>query len=78
MLAIVTIYPDDDVEEWFAHLDSLPSTWFNGYDDGMKITHERLYDIKAFPTLYLLDKDKNVIMKDTSIESVESFFSING
>lgn len=78
MLAIITIYPDDDVEGWFAHLDDLPSTWINGYDDGMKITRERLYDIKAFPTLYLLDKDKNVIMKDTSIEAVESFFSING
>ncbi len=30
----------------------------------------QLYDIKALPTLYLLDSDKSVILKDTSIEKV--------
>ncbi|HBK95202.1 MAG TPA: DUF5106 domain-containing protein, partial [Porphyromonadaceae bacterium] len=39
------------------------------------ITKQKLYDIKAIPTLYLLDKDKKVILKDTSIEAIESFFA---
>jgi hypothetical protein len=42
----------------------------------MAITRERLYDIKAIPTIYLLDSDKKVLLKDSSIEAVESFFSI--
>ena len=36
----------------------------------------RLYDIKAIPTIYLLDSDKKVILKDCSLEAVESFFSV--
>ncbi len=78
MLTILTIYPDNDLEEWLAHLDKMPTAWIHGYDKGMKITHEKLYDIKAIPTLYLLDSDKKVILKDTSIESLEAFFSLRG
>jgi len=77
MLTILTIYPDEDIEEWIAHLPLMPDRWVHGYDQKMEITHKKLYDIKAIPTLYLLDKDKNVILKDTSIEAVESFFSVN-
>lgn len=77
MLTILTVYPDNDLEEWLDHLDELPAAWVHGYDKGARITQEKLYDIKAFPTLYLLDREKSVILKDTSIEALESFFSIN-
>lgn len=76
MLTILTIYPDDDLASWHSHLSEMPANWVHGYDRGMEITQERLYDIKAFPTIYLLDKDKKVIQKDTSIEALEAFFSI--
>ncbi len=76
MLTILTIYPDSDLEGWKAHLPQMPQQWLHGYDPGMAITHNRLYDIKAIPTIYLLDSDKRVLLKDTSIEEVESFFSV--
>jgi hypothetical protein len=41
----------------------------------MTITQKKLYDIRAIPTLYLFDKEKNVILKDTSIEAIENFFT---
>jgi hypothetical protein len=56
----------------------MPQQWLHGYDPGMAITRRRLYDVKAIPTIYLLDSDKTVILKDTSIEAVESFFSVMG
>jgi AhpC/TSA family. len=77
MLTILTLYPDGDLSEWTAHLPEMPARWVHGYDKGREITKKRLYDIKAIPTLYLLDKDKKVILKDTSIEAMESFFSVN-
>jgi len=77
MLTILTIYTDNDLEEWMAHLPLMPVKWVHAYDKELEITNKRLYDIKAFPTLYLLDRDKNVILKDSSIEAVESFFSIS-
>ena len=77
MLTILTIYPDNNLDEWREHLPQMPPKWTHGYDDGMVITQKRLYDIKAIPTLYLLDKDKKVILKDTLIEAIESFFSVS-
>lgn len=75
MLTILTIYPDRNLDEWRARLSEMPARWTHGYDDGMVITQKNLYDIKAFPTLYLMDKDKKVILKDTSVENIEAFFS---
>ncbi len=76
MLTILALSPDSDLEEWSAHLPEMPARWVYAYDKSGEITTKRLYDIKAFPTLYLLDKDKRVILKDTSIEAIESFFAI--
>ena len=75
MLTILTLYPDEDINLWLAHLENMPQSWVHGYDKGMEITHKKLYDIKAIPTLYLFDKEKNVILKDTSIEAIENFFT---
>ncbi len=75
MLTVLTIYPDANVNEWKSYLSKLPNRWINAYDKNMVITKQRLYDIKAIPTFYLLDKDKKVILKDTSAEAVEAFFS---
>lgn len=75
MLSIVTIYLDSDLDLWRSHLKELPASWINAYDDGMEITQKQLYDIQATPTIYLLDKTKKVILKDTSVGLVENFFS---
>ena len=42
-----------------------PKEWYNGYDPDYVIRTDVLYNVRAIPSLYLLDKDKNVIMKDT-------------
>ncbi len=75
MLTILTLYPDKDIDLWLSHMAQMPQNWVHSYDKGMEITHKKLYDIKAIPTLYLLDKNKIVILKDTSIEAIESFFT---
>lgn len=75
MLTFLTVYPDADIDEWKSHLSQLPANWLHAYDKGMAITKQKLYDVKAIPTLYLLDKDKKVLLKDTSIEAIEAFFS---
>lgn len=39
-----------------------------------KDTHlDSLYDLRATPTLYLLDKDKTVLLKDAPIEQIETY-----
>lgn len=44
--------------------------WVNPDTD----THlETIYDLRASPTLYLLDKEKRVLFKDAPIEQIESY-----
>lgn len=77
MITTLTVYPFDDVEEWTDHLPQMPEKWINGYDKDMVITNQKLYDIKATPTIYLLDSNKKVILKDTSLDTIESFFELS-
>lgn len=75
MLTILTVYPDGNLDEWKANIQNLPGEWINSYDADMAITQKKLYDIKAYPTIYLLDKNKNVILKDVPAETVDAFFA---
>ncbi|NDV59601.1 DUF5106 domain-containing protein [Bacteroides sp. 519] len=74
-LTILSIYPDEEVDEWKAHLPELSSSWINGYDKEQELMIKNSYDLKAIPTLYLLDKNKNVLLKDAVIEAVEKYLN---
>ena len=54
-------------KETSAHI---PSTWLCGYDDRFTILNDELYALPGFPTLYILDEDKRVVRKETSLEAV--------
>lgn len=76
-IKILTIYPDADLEAWREYLRQMPHQWINAYDKGMIITEKRLYNLNAIPSLYLLDKDKRVIIKDgVSVEQIENAIAL--
>ena len=52
-----------------------PARWIDGYDEGKRLTREQVYDLKAMPTLYLLDSGKRVILKDASAEKIEAWLA---
>ena len=74
-LKIITVYPEDDLEAWKKHASEIPDTWIYSRDAEQKINMESLYRLNQFPTLYLLDKDKKVLLKDTTFEKLEDFFN---
>ena len=63
-LAVLNIYIDEDLNAWREYMPIYPEEWFNGYDQDYVIRTDVLYNVRAIPSLYLLDKDKKVIMKD--------------
>ena len=69
-LKVVDIYIDEDIELWKSKISSYPSTWINGYDPNYDIRGDRLYNVRAVPSVYLLDADKRVIFKDCPIERI--------
>lgn len=63
-LQVVVLYPDEDLEAWCEAINDYPAGWINGYDAGLSIEANDLYDLKAIPSLYLFDSQKNVLAKD--------------
>ena len=73
VVEVLAMYPDEDLVAWRDHIGDIPPSWINGYDSGMKITEARSYNLQAIPSLYLLDSEKRVIIKDgTSVAHIES------
>lgn len=71
-LKVLAIYPDQDLDEWLRYRTEMPSTWINGYDRECVMRTRGTYNLSAIPSLYLLDKDKNVLIKDgTDVAMVE-------
>ena len=63
---VFAVYIDDKPELWRSA--NYPTAWVNGY--APKIDSEELYNIRALPCLYLLDKDKKVISRDASVKEI--------
>ena len=63
-LKILAVYPDEDLTAWKNYRKNIPPQWINGYDASLKLRNGELYDLKAIPTLYLLDRNKTVLIKD--------------
>ena len=73
VLKVLTLYPDEDIAHWRKYIGNIPSEWIRAYDKGGVLTKERLYNLSAIPALYLLDRDKRVLIKDgTSVADIES------
>ena len=69
-LAVVNVYIDSDLDDWKAYAVNYPTAWFSGYDPDYAIRTDLLYAVRAIPSLYLLDADKNVLLKDVPPEKL--------
>ena len=69
-LKVVDIYIDEDIELWKARKAAYPASWINGYDPTFSIRTDLIYNVRAVPSLYLLDENKTVLLKDATPEKV--------
>lgn len=75
-LKIIALYTDSDLTIWKSYQSQIPSVWINGYDGTKEFDiKNKLYAIRAIPSLYLLDKDKRVLLKDGTVEQVINGFN---
>lgn len=72
-LVFLSVFPDPELEVWRRMLPEQPKEWICTYDDGQVITKERLYDLRAIPTFYLLDREKRVLLKDAPFRIIEAY-----
>ncbi len=64
VLKVVNIYIDEDIQAWRSYMPIYPTEWYNGFDPDFVLRSNEMYNIRAIPSLYLLDKEKNVLLKD--------------
>ena len=69
-LQVVDVYIDQEIDDWKAHIPEYPKTWINGNDHNYAIRTDLIYNIRGIPSIYLLDADKTVLMKDAPQEQV--------
>lgn len=74
-LTILALYPDEELGEWRKHLKDFPTEWINAYDKKLALQTENRYDLRAIPTLYLLDRNKTVLLKDAPGQTVEEWLA---
>ena len=72
-LAVVNVYIDQDLEAWRDYAPTYPAEWLTGYDADYAIRTDLLYAVRAIPSLYLLDADKTVLLKDVPPEKMFSY-----
>ena len=69
-LKVVDVYIDEDIDVWKAHTADYPPQWLCGYDPSFAIRKDRLYSVRAIPSVYLLDAQKKVLLKDATPEKL--------
>ena len=74
-LAVVNVYIDSDLDEWREYAVNYPEDWISGYDQSYTIRTDVTYNVRAIPSLYLLDAEKRVLMKDAPTDRVLSYLA---
>lgn len=70
VIEVLALHPDGDMGSWYHSLGENPDWWITAYDKRGIIREKELYDLKAIPTIYLLDAQKCVVMKDPTVEDL--------
>ena len=70
-LSVLAVYTEGNEEAWRKALPDLPEGWMVG-TDREAVKTGALYDLKAMPSLYLLDGKKTVLLKDAAYEKIRT------
>jgi thioredoxin-related protein len=70
-LTVLAVYTDEDLAAWREYLPGMPAGWIVSHSREPEVND--LYDLRAIPTMYLLDADKKVLLKDPTFEQLEAW-----
>ena len=71
-LTLLAIYAGDDAVLWKTSLPDMPSQWETGMDSGSIAVRES-YWIVSMPSIYLLDGNKTVMLKNPTVDFLEAY-----
>ncbi len=68
-VSVLAVYTEGDDEAWRRALPDMPEDWMVA-TDREAVKTGALYDLKAMPSLYLLDGQKKVLLKDAAYGAI--------
>lgn len=74
-LKILAMYIDEDLTAWHNNRSKYPKEWIYAHDPELVLRDNNIYGLRAIPSLYLLDKDKKVILKDAPVGKVIEYMT---
>lgn len=72
-LTVLAVYTEGDRNLWNETKAFLPQEWTVAIDES-RIVERELYSLPAMPVIYLLNRNKRVILKDPTPAELEAFF----
>jgi thiol-disulfide isomerase/thioredoxin len=70
-LEVFAVYTQTDKEEWIQYVNDKGFDWINTWDPQHTSNFRNKYDIYSTPTIYLLDKNKDIVAKRIDYKSLE-------
>lgn len=67
-LEIVSVSLHPDKNSWIGYQKRIPDNWVNGWDEKGRVIEDGLYNIRAYPTIFLLDEANEVLLKDAPLD----------
>lgn len=72
-LAVVSVCIGTDPEVWKKTV--CPTGWIDAIDEEQTLMHDAVYDLRTVPAIYLLDRNKRVLLKNAAPDEVGSWLS---
>ena len=70
---VLAMYIDEDLTAWRSNSGKYPLEWIYAHDHNYILRDNNIYGLRAIPSLYLLDKEKRVILKDAPVEDIINY-----
>ncbi|MBR6465059.1 MAG: DUF5106 domain-containing protein [Bacteroidales bacterium] len=67
VMKVLAVSPGGKTELWAERRADFPMDWIYAYDPVGELNQGTIYTLRTSPSIYLLDENKNVIIKDASL-----------
>jgi hypothetical protein len=71
----LAVYTGEDAEKWLATSGKFTPEWIVAFNNDFAIEKNRLYDRRATPYIFLLDRNKRVLIKDATPADLEFYLN---
>ncbi len=72
-IKVLAVYTEGKQDIWDGFKDTFPAECIVGINEETSILKKGFDDLMAMPTIYLVDKEKRVLLKDPTIEELNNY-----